>query len=47
MLYGITPTDPATFVGAVTGLMLVAAAAAYFPGQSAARVNPIESLRCE
>jgi predicted permease len=46
-LYGIEPTDPATFVGAVAGLALVAVVAAYLPGRAATRINPVESLRCE
>jgi putative ABC transport system permease protein len=38
MLFGVTPTDPGTFAGAVAGLALVALSAAYVPGRGAARV---------
>jgi ABC-type antimicrobial peptide transport system permease subunit len=47
LLFGVTPTDPATFAAAVVGLALVALGAAYLPGRAAARLNPVETLRCE
>jgi len=44
-LYGVRPDDPLTFVGAIAVLLLIALAAAYLPGWSAARANPVEMLR--
>jgi predicted permease len=47
MIYGITPTDPATF--AAVGLLLgtIAAAACLLPAWRATRVDPLRSLRNE
>jgi len=45
LLYGIRPNDPATFVVAILTLLLTALAAAYLPGRTAARTNPVETLR--
>jgi ABC-type antimicrobial peptide transport system permease subunit len=47
MLYGVTPTDPVAFAGAAGLLMVLALLAAYVPGRRAARLSPIETLRCE
>jgi ABC-type antimicrobial peptide transport system permease subunit len=47
MLYGVSPTDPVTFAGAGGLLILLAVLAAYVPGRRAARLSPIETLRCE
>jgi ABC-type lipoprotein release transport system permease subunit len=45
LLYGIRPDDPATFVAAILTLLLIALASAYLPGRTAARTNPVETLR--
>jgi predicted permease len=47
MLYRVSPNDPATFLVAIAGLLFVALAAAYLPGRSAARTNPVDTLRAE
>ncbi len=45
MLFGITPTDPATFAGLAALMLGVAALASYVPARRAASVNPISALR--
>jgi predicted permease len=47
VLYGIGPTDTATFGGVALVLLLSAAAASWLPARRAARVNPVETLRLE
>jgi putative ABC transport system permease protein len=47
LLYGITPTDPASFLVASAALMIVTLAATYIPARRAARIDPIGSLRTE
>ncbi len=47
MLYGVAPTDPVTFAGASVILILLALLAAYVPSRRAARLSPVETLRCE
>ena len=47
MLYGVAPTDPVTFAGASIILILLALLAAYVPSRRAARLSPVETLRCE
>jgi len=47
MLYGVAPTDPVTFAGASVILILLALLAAYLPSRRAARLNPVETLRCD
>ena len=47
MLFGVKPTDPVTFAVACGLLVALALMAAYLPGRVAARLSPIETLRCE
>ena len=47
LLFGLSPADPATFLGASGVIITVALLASYFPARRAARVNPMEALRCE
>jgi ABC-type antimicrobial peptide transport system permease subunit len=45
LLFGTTPTDPATFTGIVILLGFVALIAGYIPARRASRIDPIVALR--
>jgi predicted permease len=47
LVHGVASLDPATFAGAALGLALVAAGAAWWPAQTAARVDPVETLKAD
>ena len=47
MLFGVKPTDPPAFAAACGLLAGLALVAGYLPGRVAARLNPVETLRCE
>jgi len=47
LLYEITPTDPLTFIFVSIVLSIVALLASYLPARRAAKIDPMEALRCE
>jgi ABC-type antimicrobial peptide transport system permease subunit len=47
MLYGVAPADASVSMGAAIVLFVVAALTGYFPARRAAKINPVEALRCE
>jgi hypothetical protein len=46
-LFGVKALDPVTMSATAALLLLVSAAAAFFPAMRAARVDPVETLRAE
>ena len=47
LLFGVEPTGPPAFVGAVLLMIVVAAVAAYLPARRASLIDPMLALRCE
>jgi putative ABC transport system permease protein len=47
MLFGVSPTDPATLAAVALLLVMVAAAASVLPAWRAVRIDPVEALRAE
>ncbi len=47
LLYGVSPSDPATLAAVSALLAGVALAACYLPARRAAKVNPVETLKSE
>ena len=47
LLFGVSATDPATFIGLSMFLMMTAALASYLPARQAARTDPMEAIRAD
>jgi putative ABC transport system permease protein len=47
LVFGISPSDPTTFLAAALLLVFLAVAACYIPARRAAKVDPMVALRYE
>jgi ABC-type antimicrobial peptide transport system permease subunit len=47
LIYGLSPSDPASLLAAITMLVSIALLAGYLPARKASRVEPTVALRCE
>ena len=47
MVYGVSPTDPATFVSVLAMVIVIALVACYLPARRAAKANPMDALRAD
>jgi len=47
MLYGLSPSDPASLLAAIAMLTAIAVLAGYLPARKASLVEPTVALRCE
>ena len=47
ILYGLSPTDPATFAAACLAILLLSALASFLPARQASNISPTTALRSE
>jgi putative ABC transport system permease protein len=47
MLYGLRPLDPTTYLAVTSLFAVVTALASYIPARRAAKVDPMDAIRCE
>ena len=47
LLFGVTPLDTASFIAAISALVVISMVACFIPARRASRIDPTSSLRCE